>query len=107
MIALDDRVAAAAVHEEDDGPCAVEHGLVLRPTPGDEHRVDARDLLEGLDEQLAPGVELVVARAVAGTAGDDDDLGILGPRGNGQAGDEGEGGEGDSHGKFPLESGTS
>ena len=44
--------------------------------PATNDRVDARDLLEALDQQLAAGVELVVARPVAGPAGDQDDLGV-------------------------------
>ena len=75
MVALDHRMAAAAVHEEDDD-LPVEDRLVLGQPPVDEHRLDAGDLCQALGQQLAAGVELVFAGAVAGPAGDQDDLGV-------------------------------
>ena len=42
VVVLDHRVAAAAVHEEDERAGAVEDRLVLGPAAGDDHRLDAR-----------------------------------------------------------------
>ena len=52
--------------------------LVLGPAAGDDHRLDTGHLRQALGQQLAAGVELVLARAVAGLAGDQDDLGRVG-----------------------------
>ena len=71
-------MTAATVHEKDDCPGTVEDGFVLGPTAGDEDRLDARQLAQALRHELAAGVELMVARAVAGPAGDQDDLGGVG-----------------------------
>ena len=81
VIALDHRMAAAAVHEEDQGLGAVEDRLVLRPAAGDHDGLDAGHLGQALAQQLAAGVELVVAGSVAGMAGDQDDLGRVGGAG--------------------------
>ena len=60
------------------GARAIEDRLILGPAAGDEDRLDARHLGQALGQQLAAGVELVVARPVAGPAGDQDDLGRVG-----------------------------
>ncbi len=78
VVALDHGMLAAAVHEEDERAGAVEDGLILGPAAGDDDRLDAGDLAEALGEQLAAGVELVLARPVAGPAGDQYDLGGVG-----------------------------
>src|SRR5208283_2973108 len=74
VIALDHRMAAAAIHEEDQGLGAVEDRFVLRPAAGDHHGLDAGHLGQALAEQLAAGVELMFAGLVTGMAGDQDDL---------------------------------
>ena len=78
VLLLDDRMAAAAVHVEDDRLGALEGLGVLRPAVAGHDGEDAGRLLEHLHEDGAAGEELVFARAVALAAGDEDDLGHLG-----------------------------
>ena len=47
VVPLDHRVAAAAVHEEDERAGTVEDRLVLGPAAGDDHRLDPRHLRTG------------------------------------------------------------
>jgi hypothetical protein len=71
---LDDRVAAAAVHEEDQAGGPVEDLLVLRPSVAGHDRPDAVGLLEQVDQYRGSGEELVLARSVTGVAGDENNL---------------------------------
>ena len=81
VITLDHRMAAAAIHEEDQGLGPVEDRFVLRPAAGDHHGLDAGHLGQALAEQLAAGVELMFAGSVTGMAGDQDDLRRVGGAG--------------------------
>ncbi len=81
-VAEDHRMPVTAVHVEDDrlGPFrrrARPSASPLRRRPG-----RSRDLLETLDEQLRPRVELVRPGRVARRARDQDDLGVRGLRGS-------------------------
>ena len=85
---LHGRMSAAAVGEDDDRGGAVQNAGVLRPAVLDDDRLDRQlALVEALGQQHAAGVVLVAGVAVAGAAGDEDDLllaGGLGLGGHGQ-----------------------
>ena len=68
------QVAAAAVAEDDHGGRVVQGLRVLRPALVDDRLGLGHVLLDALGQQQAAGMVLVLGIAVAGTAGDEDDL---------------------------------
>ena len=75
VFGLDDRVAAAAIHEEDDRFGILEGLRVFRPAVAGHDRKDAWRLLEQFHQQGAAREELVFSRPVTLVTRDQDDLG--------------------------------
>ena len=71
-------MTAPSIHEKENRPRTVKDRLVLGPTAGDKHRLDARHIGQAFLQQLAAGVEFVIARAVALPARNQHDLGRVG-----------------------------
>ena len=80
MIVLNDRMPAAAIHEEQNRVSAVERVGVLWPAVQIKRGFHARHVLQASVKQLHAGVEFVFARAVARPAGNQNDFLVRGAR---------------------------
>ena len=71
---LNGRMAAAAIGIDQDGGHALEGVIALGPTHVVHFGGDAGQLFEAFLEQQTTGPEFVIARAVTGPAGDEQDF---------------------------------
>ena len=92
---------ARAVRVDDEALDAVQDRFILRPARDDGGpQAEAALLVDGLGEQLATGVELVLTGTMAPAAGQEDDVGGGGREAGDRKQDKGaEGAEGDGHHK--------
>jgi hypothetical protein len=69
-----DGMPGTAIHVKENGIDAVERGFVSGPAAFLDGRFDAGGLIQALCEQHATGVEFMIARAVAGPTGDEENF---------------------------------
>jgi hypothetical protein len=74
-------MAATAVHEQHDGAGAVKGMFIVGPAITINRCLDNARLIETFLKQKTTGIEFVIARAVAGTAGDQNNLFLFRPIG--------------------------
>ena len=89
---------AGGIRVDDHGPGGVQDGLIRRPAL--DHAgpdIETALFVQGLGEDLASGIELVFARAMAAATGEEDDVGGGGKRTGREKRRHGEGTEGRDH----------